>query len=43
MIVGTYSWQDSLIELYDRGLPRAAPEASTNLPLQPVNTVGKNP
>lgn len=43
MIVGTYSWQDSLIELYDRGLPHAVPEASTKPPLQPVNTVGKSP
>ena len=41
MIVGTYSWHDSLIELYDRGLPHAVPEASTKPPLQPVNTVGK--
>src|ERR1039457_6313754 len=41
MIVGTYSWHDSPIELYDRGLPHPAPEASTKPPLQPVNTVGK--
>jgi hypothetical protein len=41
MIVGTYSWQDSVIELYDRGLPHAAPGAGTNLPFQPVNPADK--